>query len=305
MSRFSMVLSLLTLVSCSYNSPNKENLQFSESTTGIMGGTLVKEQESINSWIVGIYDQKDKSFCTGSLIGNNFVLTAAHCVQTKPSRLKIVFGLELDAIMWTHEPDIFQTYTRSVVGFKVHPHYIPEELENKEMDWGDIAIIKFSGSLPPGYKPVQLLEDDSILKRGLEVAVAGYGVSQVDVSPVDAKKIKNVDEAIAYGEVICDDDSTLTNCLEVDMSGDGVMQKTEALISLVQETEFRLDESKGHGTCSGDSGGPAYLEQNGQQYLVGVTSRGSPLCDEVGVYTNAVFYKEWINKTIQQFQAAR
>lgn len=300
MSRFALILCLFTLVSCGYAS-KQENVE-TDKKSAIMGGALVNVQESINAGIVGIYDQKDKSFCTGSLIGENIVLTAAHCVQTKPSRLKIVFGLELDAIMWTHEPDIFREFTRSVAAFKAHSAYNPNEQGDKQTDWGDIAIIKFKGSLPNGYKPVPVLEDDSILKRGLGITVAGYGVSEVAVEPVDAKTIPDIDEAIEYGEVLCEDDTTRDNCVQVDMDGDGVLRQTIAPISSVQETEFRLDESKGHGTCSGDSGGPAYVQEDGQYYLVGVTSRGSPLCDDVGVYTNAVYYKDWIAKTIKQLQ---
>ncbi|MGZ6427588.1 MAG: S1 family peptidase [Bdellovibrio sp.] len=302
MNRLLSLLCILSLVSCGYDNKNKNVQPALNTKLGIMGGTLVQEQEPLNTWIVGIYDQKDRSFCTGSLIANNFVLTAAHCVTAKPSHLKIVFGLDLDAIMTTHEQDIFRTYTRSIVGYKVHPNYRSNKQQEKDTDWGDIAIIKFSGSLPPGYQPVPLLPDDSILKRGLQIAVAGYGVSQVDVEPVDASKMKDFDEAVAYGEVLCDDDSTRSNCVKVDMSGEGVLQKTKAFVSSVQETEFRLDESKGQGTCSGDSGGPAFVEQNGQAYLVGVTSRGSPLCNDTGVYTNAVYYKDWIFNIINQAQ---
>lgn len=300
MPRFAVILGLFSLVSCGYNSKH-ENVEIKKDAA-IMGGTLVGEKEAIYTGIVGIYDQRDKALCTGSLIGQNFVLTAAHCVQTKPSRLKIVFGLDMDAIMSTHEPDVLQAYTRSVVSFKVHPNYNPNEVDNKDSDWGDIAVIKFSGTLPPGYKPVPLLANDSILKRGQIVTVAGYGVSQVDVAPVDIKRISNIDQAIQDGEVLCEDDTTRKNCVAVDMSGDGVLRQTTVSVSSVQETEFQLDESKGHGTCAGDSGGPAYIEQDGQYFLLGVTSRGSALCAGTGVYTNAVYYKDWIASTVQQLQ---
>ncbi|WP_295905781.1 S1 family peptidase [uncultured Bdellovibrio sp.] len=297
MARILLAISLIALVSCGLKSqPEVETT----TGTGIMGGTLVSEKAPLASGIVGIYDLQDNAICTGSLIAENFVLTAAHCVQTKPSKLKVVFGVDVDAAMATREPDVLQEVVRKVVDVKYHDSYKPEEHEEKQSDWGDIAIIKFAGTLPAGYKPVQMLADSNVLRRGTVVTVAGYGVSQVDVEPIDPKKVKNLDEALEYGEVMCDDN--LKNCLKVDMSGDGVLRETKAPISSIQMSEVRLDESKGHGTCAGDSGGPAYIEQNGQYYLFGVTSRGSQLCDGVGVYTNAVYYKTWIAEVMQKMK---
>lgn len=293
MSNILLIIGLFALVSCGFNA-NKKQMELTKDSA-IMGGNLVKENDSIKKGIVAIYDVRDKSICTGSLIGGNYVLTAAHCAQTKASKLKIVFGLEIDDIMWTHEADIYQGFTRSVVEIKVHPDYDPES--EKEVDWADIALLKFSGSMPEGYEPVKMLEDDSVLKRGVAVTLAGYGVSEVTADTVDAKKVPNLDEALKYGEVLCEDES-LKNCISVDMDGDGVLRQTIAPISSLSESEIVLNESQGTGTCAGDSGGPAYLENDGKYYLFGITSRGSPLCDGVGIYTNAVYYKSWINKYV-------
>ncbi|WII73291.1 trypsin-like serine protease [Bdellovibrio sp. 22V] len=293
MSRIVFALSLIALVSCT---PKNNNDMNGSVGSAIMGGTLVKENSTLASGIVGIFDTQDNAICTGSIIGENIVLTAAHCVTTKPSKLKVIFGNDIDAAMATREPDVLQEYVRRVVDVKVHEDYNPAEHETKETDYADIALIKFQGALPQGYKPVSILPDDSVLRRGVLVTLAGYGVSDIYTEPVDPKKVKNLDEALEYGEVMCDEN--LRNCLKVEMSGDGVLRETKAPVSSLQETEVRLDESKGHGTCSGDSGGPAYIEKNGQYYLFGITSRGSQLCDSVGVYTNAVYYRTWIAETI-------
>lgn len=292
MSRSVLVLGLIALVSCTPQSQPGVELK---KDAAIMGGSMVAENAAIASGIVGIYDTQDNSICTGSLISENLVLTAAHCATSKPSKLKIVFGVDIDATMSIREPDVQQELTRTVSAIQVHSSYKPEEQEEKETDWGDIAILKFPGKLPAGYKPVALLQDDSLLKKGFVVTLAGYGVSHIDLEPIDARKVRDIEEAIEYGEVICDDN--LKNCLKVDMSGDGELRQTTAPVSFLTETEVFLDESKGRGTCSGDSGGPAYVQKNGQYFLFGITSRGSQLCDSVGVYTNTVYYNNWIRET--------
>ena len=51
-------------------------------------------------------------------------------------------------------------------------------------------------------------------------------------------------------------------------------------------------------TCSGDSGGPVYVEVDGTTYLVGIVSRGVEnsltYCGEGGIYTLANFYEDWM-----------
>jgi hypothetical protein len=160
--------------------------------------------------------------------------------------------------------------------------------------------MKFKGTVPAGFKTATFLPANTEFKRGDMITVAGYGVDDVDTSKqIDPKKYKgDLEEAIAAGEVICDgNNGKYTNCFEVEMNGDGILRVTEAPISFVLETEIRLDERKA-GTCSGDSGGPAFLKKNNEYFLMGVTSRGSALCNEVGVYTNALYYKTWIDQTI-------
>lgn len=295
-----ILLALVAIVLASCGLSNRPQVE-SQDSAGIMGGTLVAEGSKVASGIVAIMDMQNNGICTGSIIAENYVLTAAHCViGLKPGKIRLVFGVNADELMAAREQDIVQLYTRSVTDYKIHGSYKPEEQEDKETDYGDIALIKFRGDLPPGYKPVQMLKDDSVLRRGLKVHLAGYGVNDVVTEPVDARKVKNLDEALEYGEVICDED--LKHCMTVEMFGDGILRETDAPISSVQETEVRLDESKGHGTCSGDSGGPAYVEQNGELYLFGVTSRGSALCDSVGVYTNAVYYADWIKSTMPKMR---
>jgi hypothetical protein len=55
---------------------------------------------------------------------------------------------------------------------------------------------------------------------------------------------------------------------------------------------------RGRNTCSGDSGGPAFLQQNGVAVVAGVTSYGDASCRQYGVDTRVDVYRGWIDPII-------
>ncbi len=292
MFRLLFAASLVALVSCT---PKRSGLVENSPSASIINGQDVKEGAPITSSVVALLDTKENYLCTGSLIAPNIILTAAHCMPNRASDLKVIFANDVDDVTNSLEPDVRQAHVLSVTDFKANPKYKPNS--GIQVDTGDIALVKFKGQPPEGYKPATFLPDQKVLQRGAMVTVAGYGVNHVETTVIDPKKYRgNIDDAIDSGEVVCDEPKR--NCMSVEMTGDGILRQGQAPISSVQETEVRLDERKA-GTCSGDSGGPAYIETNGQFFLFGITSRGSALCDSTGVYTNALEYKQWIVDTIK------
>lgn len=297
MKHFAVIALGLLLSSCGA----KNSVTSILAETGIMGGKKVEEKSLYSQTVVAIIDTEFNSICTGSILSENLILTAAHCVDdVEHFNLHVVFATNADEVMGSREPDVKAQYTRRVTKMVVHEDYNPEEQnEENPYDFSDIAILKIKGTIPEGFKPVNLVRNSFDLKRGMNTTLVGYGVSEVQTEPIDPKKVKNLHEAIEYGEVICDDN--LQDCLKVDMFGDGILRVGHAPIEGFTKSEIRLDERDG-GTCMGDSGGPAYIEKKNELFLFGITSRGSALCDAVGVYTSVPYHLKWIEKTIQKLQ---
>jgi hypothetical protein len=155
---------------------------------------------------------------------------------------------------------------RRVVDAKVTPVWTARAAQ--DLNNGDMAMVGFVGGLPEGYKAAELLSDLSVLKDGAAVTLAGYGTSD-GVAGTGAGKLRYVETTI---------------------------QKVA-----YSESEILMEQSKGHGACHGDSGGPAYVEVDGQRLVIGVTSRGvndpDNHCGVSAAYTSVPFYADWIKKT--------
>lgn len=64
--------------------------------------------------------------------------------------------------------------------------------------------------------------------------------------------------------------------VDYEASGSGILRKTEIPIQNasvdILKNVVRIDQSSGHGVCSGDSGGPSLVKVNGQDQILGVNS---------------------------------
>lgn len=142
-----------------------------------------------------------------------------------------------------------------------HPSYCPT-CDYGGMEPGnykDYAIVEFAEDLPPGFKPVAFATLKQI-KKGTTIHLAGFGI-------------------------------------DGDYKYDGIMKKTQVPVVAVGEFEFMTDEKK-TGSCHGDSGGPAFIMEDGKLYLAGITSRGEASCRGAGIYGMPAAEIEWIKKTI-------
>jgi secreted trypsin-like serine protease len=242
---------------------NSQNLE-SEFNSGIVGGVAVRGNDTIARSTVGIASEYDGVFCSGTLIAKNLVITAAHCtgVTADPRDMLIAF-----------HPHQAKGTTRKVLGGQVTKEWPMLDLQ-KDEDWGDVAILRFEGSLPEGFTPATLLSPATAktsLKPGMDIQLAGYGVTTMSPQPVDPKKL---------------------------------LKTTVKLSRLFGQTELLFEQFEGRGACHGDSGGPAFAKIKNKWVLVGVTSRsatplGGYTCLEGSIYTSVSGVSTFIKTTAQ------
>ncbi len=242
-------------VQADINSPN-----FSlDDSQYIVGGEAVSTDEQISKSTVALSHPMYGVFCTGTLVAKNLVLTAGHClgVTRDPRQISVIFNVTPEKATAAE--------TRKVLGGKTTDAW-PKLTPNQEKNWGDITLLRFDGTIPAGYAPAVILGNPKLLTDGMDVTLAGYGLTSM-APQIDPGKLMKV-----------------------------ALKVTDSKYS---ETEILFAQQDGKGACHGDSGGPAYAIVKGRVNLVGVTSRSATLaggasCLEGSVYTSVPAQKEFL-----------
>lgn len=254
-------------IGCGQGPSKKAELLDNSATSGIIGGRKAASGDEFPKIITALYDQMGKALCTASILNERTLVTAAHCVDGRiPKYLKVIFGINLQ------DPTVV---LRQVQAFEVSPVWNIRKTQVKNT--GDIAVVRFSGGLPTGFQAAEFLTDASKLTVGAPVFLAGYGASEVTLSPQGSEH-----------------------------SGAGILRIVDTTVKDLSfsVSEVVVEQSKGKGACHGDSGGPAYIVVNGKLLTFGVTSRGVDdildTCSVSAAYTSIPFYWKWITQTAEK-----
>ncbi|KAJ1976081.1 CLIP domain-containing serine protease [Dimargaris verticillata] len=243
-------------------------------------------------FFVGLYTATDDEFfCGGSLISQDYIVTAAHCMNIKTnaaaiaeaargssSATKGLITRKAADIMVVVGPTKHSVSERlTVAEVTVHADY------NQGGDWeNDIALLKLTTTLPLNdtLKPVPIYAGQ--LTQGDIVQAGGMGVTDLSANE-RSKDLMAVDLPIANA----------TLC--------------QGLLSSYQDSNGPVvcaGGLEGKDTCMGDSGGPLVKkDSSGKVALVGLTSFGGsirddgPTCgahDGAGIYTHLIAFLDWI-----------
>jgi secreted trypsin-like serine protease len=237
----------------------------------IVGGT--NTTISANPWQVSLQSSSGSHFCGGSIINENWILTAQHCVNSggtisKPGR--VVAGI-------TNRSSSSSGQIRTVAKVVVYPGY-------QDANYGkDAALLQLSS-------PLDLSGANA---KAIPLATASDGASGFPSAG-------SVARVTGWG-TLSSGGSTLPDTLQtVDVA---VKTNAEAQSSYPQET-ITADQlaaaSPGKDSCQGDSGGPLTALKGSTRVLVGIVSWGYGCADSryPGLYARVSSFESWINSTI-------
>merc|ERR1719422_2964349 len=227
--------------------------------TRIVGGQETEVNEY--PWQVGLVSSWGTSpWCGGSLISNQYVMTAAHCTEgSSPSDIRVLLG--------EHDISDAENYIVPISQIIDHPNY--------NFPFNDYSILKLTSPITfsETISPICLPAITSEQYVGVLATVTGWGrLSSGGSSPnvlqeVDVTVLSNADCKNSYSEI-----SEVHICAA----------------------------DNGKDSCQGDSGGPLIAPENGRYALIGVVSYGIGCAqpDYPGVYARVTTVKDWIQNVV-------
>ncbi|ACL59053.1 S1 family peptidase [Methylobacterium nodulans] len=236
-------------------------------------GEIARDPDGLRGSVVRI-ESTSGEMCSGSLIDQDLVLTAAHCVMHKAGYWVVVTDRS------------FRQRRLRAIAAAMHPDFVAGTTP-EDQPGTDLAILKLSERLGPDFQPLSTRGGGG-LAAGEAVAIAGYGV--VAENRRSTARVLRQARLVSLGDL-----------------------KVANTVTVVADRRS-LAETAGAGACLGDSGGPILKGGPGGYQLVGVVSWSSgaaqqgrvrTACGGFTAVTPIARHTDWIAARIDDFSHYR
>lgn len=257
MNRFSFIaIASVVLSACGLQEQQKSSLN-------IVGGQVVTSDQAIYKSTASVTLtsggsvtlNEPISFCTGTLLANKQVVTAASCFREDIIDL-MNRGAKLNVVWGSNGLSVLPENSRVVSSYVNHTEFRPDEMtkQNPTAPANDIALVNFEGDVPAGFSAATLISPQDVYKPSEAVWIAGYGSTRRD--------------------------SQETGTLRAAYSKYHSQNAPMKIIHFM---------SQDIAACHGDSGSPAFVSRNGVWVLAGLTSASN--CRNYMRYTDVRGYQ--------------
>ncbi|XP_068142900.1 brachyurin [Drosophila tropicalis] len=253
-------------------------------TTRIAGGNLAEAEMfpyQVSLLIESAGTKGELLQCGGSLIAQDVVLTAAHCLWNA-KRVRVFMG----SLRFADPTDATETFLISQEDFTIYPGYLGFG------GYNDLAVIHLpkKAKLSNRVQTIALLDNDYMQDQlflvNQAVSVSGWGSLS---DGANSTHFHQRNRLLYYADVRVMEQEKC-ECYYLP----GLVSRSRHLCT---------DGSNAKGACQGDSGGPLVLQWQNINYLIGIISFGNADGCEVGsptVYTRVSTFSNWLQHFIQK-----
>ena len=290
MARFSLFSACLgAFIGCGERPVSVSDTRFRNSSQIIDGQAAGVDDYRTTVALLGVERFRGEEYgnvvCTGTLVRRDVVLTAGHCIidPTDPDSagedMEMYISLTNDLSGFGRSSVQLPDDAKRVTKMVRHPNFVTDD----EMGWTmglangrDIGLL-FLESEVTSVSPTPMIraEEASRIQVGVPIHIAGYGQRSSDAWSEDAG-IKFYGPSYLH---------------EV---GDYELQVGKRKSENANPPQDGLADE-----CYGESGGPTFLEIDGQMKVIGVTSRGyddNSDCITAGIDTRVDPFLDWIEE---------
>jgi secreted trypsin-like serine protease len=293
----------------------------SNSGARVIGGEVADDGEypwQIGLMINGAAPGADGQFCGGSILLDQWVLTAAHCIHMSDDKgvFRDINPQAVSVLVGTNNLADGSGDLVPIEKIFRHPDYVGSEFDN------DIALIKLARKPAATYATISVPDaefGDYLDQPGVSTIVTGWGLTEGGAHPEELREV----QIQMMDRNLCNQ-AMLENRAEEAAKGFGYAVKVFGLSdeaaytawdALVAGVKPPMSANMlcsgtfegGKTACSGDSGGPLVVSLNDGSFIQagivswGLSGVGGKGCNEsapFSAYTRISNYLPWLNATI-------